>query len=193
KMLKEFKSTKKKLDETKRGIDDQVAKAKEANASAENEKKALQADFDKWQKLRNKLSPSDALEGGVTGVYDGSASGKAVAVVKFAYAQLGKPYVFGADGPGSFDCSGLTSAAWRVAGVSLPHSAHQQYSNLGGRRVSLDALMPGDLVFFYSGISHVGIYIGGGKMIHAPEPGESVKIGNIRVNGMPIKGAARPG
>lgn len=193
KLLRENTAAQKKLNEAKKGIDDEVNKRKETTAAAENQKKSLQADYDKWKKLRDRLSPSDALEDGINGTYDGSASGKAEDVVKFAYAQLGKPYVFGAGGPGSFDCSGLTAAAWKKGGVFLPHSARQQYSKLSGRRVSLGSLLPGDLVFFYSGVSHVGIYIGSGKMIHAPEPGQSVKIGKIRINGMPIKGAARPG
>jgi cell wall-associated NlpC family hydrolase len=108
--------------------------------------------------------------------------------VRVAYAQLGDPYRWGAGGPGAFDCSGLTSFAWRAAGVSLPHSSAAQYGS--GRRVSRSDLRPGDLVFFYSPISHVGIYVGGGKMIDAPYPGSSVKITSI--SSMPYVGAVRP-
>ncbi|MGH3545662.1 MAG: NlpC/P60 family protein [Mycobacteriales bacterium] len=192
KTLREFDAAAKKLRETKEGIDAEVKQREETSTSAEKQKQALQADFDTWKKLRDKLSPKDAREDGVTGVCDGSASGNAAAAVKYAYAQLGKPYVFGAAGPGSFDCSGLTQMAWRQAGVSLPHSARQQWSMLGSK-VSLNSLAPGDLVFFFGGVSHVGIYVGGGNMIHSPQPGQSVKLGKIRTNGMPIKGAARPG
>ncbi|MFD7029686.1 NlpC/P60 family protein [Streptomyces sp. NPDC059917] len=116
---------------------------------------------------------------------DGSRAAKAVA---FAYGALGKPYVWGATGPGSFDCSGLTQAAWKAAGVSLPRTTYTQIN--AGHRVSRDQLAPGDLVFFYSGISHVGLYIGNGQMIHAPHPGAPVRIAPI--SSMPWAGASRP-
>jgi cell wall-associated NlpC family hydrolase len=106
--------------------------------------------------------------------YNGPASGRASVAVQAAYAQLGKPYEWGASGPNSFDCSGLTMWAWGKAGVSLPHSSQAQYS--GGRHVSRGDLQPGDLVFFGSPIHHVGIYIGGGRMISAPHSGDVVKI-----------------
>jgi cell wall-associated NlpC family hydrolase len=122
------------------------------------------------------------------GTYTGPASGRASVAVRTAYAQLGDPYVYGAGGPNAFDCSGLTSYAWRAAGVSLPHSSSAQYGS--GRHVSRSALQPGDLVFFYSPISHVGIYIGGGKMIDAPHPGLSVRITSISM--LPYSGAVRP-
>ena len=94
--------------------------------------------------------------------------------VRFALAQLGKPYVFAAAGPGSYDCSGLTMAAWRAAGVSLPHFARWQYNQ--GHHVSRDQLAPGDLVFFYSPISHVAMYIGNGLIVHAPTSGDVVRV-----------------
>jgi cell wall-associated NlpC family hydrolase len=119
--------------------------------------------------------------------YSGAASGRAAIAVRTAYAQLGDPYQWGASGPNSFDCSGLTSYAWRAAGVSLPHSSSAQFSS--GRRISRSELRPGDLVFFYSPISHVGIYIGSGRMIDAPYPGRNVKITSI--SEMPYSGAVR--
>ncbi|MEV6284866.1 NlpC/P60 family protein [Kribbella sp. NPDC051770] len=120
---------------------------------------------------------------------DVPASGRAAAAVEYAMAQLGDPYVWGADGPSSFDCSGLTMAAWGRAGVSLSHSSKQQINE--GRRVSKSQLQPGDLVFFYSPISHVGMYIGNGRMVHASRPGKPVKTESINV--MPYSGAVRPG
>jgi cell wall-associated NlpC family hydrolase len=120
--------------------------------------------------------------------YDGPASGRASDAIKTAYAQLGDPYVYGAAGPSYFDCSGLTMFAWSSAGVSLPHSSSAQYSSL--RHVDIADLQPGDLVFYYSPISHVGIYIGNGRIIHAPHPGQSVEIASL--NMMPLAGAARP-
>ncbi|GGR38341.1 C40 family peptidase [Streptomyces roseolus] len=115
------------------------------------------------------------------------ATGRASAALSFARAQLGKPYVWGATGPSAYDCSGLTQAAWRAAGVSLPRTTYTQIN--AGRRVSRSELAPGDLVFFYSGISHVGLYIGGGQMIHAPRPGAPVRIAPI--DEMPFAGATR--
>jgi cell wall-associated NlpC family hydrolase len=91
-----------------------------------------------------------------------------------AMAQRGKPYVWAAGGPASFDCSGLTAYAYRAAGVSLPHSSRMQSQM--GQAVSRDQLQPGDLVFFYSPVSHVGIYIGNGQMVHAPTSGDVVKV-----------------
>ncbi|KOY57971.1 C40 family peptidase [Streptomyces sp. XY332] len=116
---------------------------------------------------------------------DGTRAARAVA---FAYGAIGKPYVWGATGPGSFDCSGLTQAAWRSAGVSLPRTTYTQIN--AGQRVSRDQLAPGDLVFFYSGVTHVGLYIGNGQMIHAPRPGSTVRV--APVDSMPWAGASRP-
>lgn len=116
---------------------------------------------------------------------DGSRAARAVA---FAHSAIGKPYIWGATGPGSFDCSGLTQAAWRSAGVSLPRTTYTQIN--AGRRVSRDQLAPGDLVFFYSGVTHVGLYIGNGQMIHAPRPGSTVR--SAPIDSMPWAGASRP-
>ncbi|MGK5529201.1 NlpC/P60 family protein [Streptomyces sp. URMC 129] len=115
-------------------------------------------------------------------------SDRAATAVAFAYAQLGKPYGWGASGPDAFDCSGLTQAAWRAAGVSLPRTSYRQVG--AGTRVSPDELAPGDLVFYYSGISHVGMYVGGGQIIHASRPGTPVRL--APVDSMPIAAATRP-
>ncbi|MFJ1841311.1 NlpC/P60 family protein [Streptomyces sp. NPDC088146] len=112
---------------------------------------------------------------------------RAAEAVAFAYGALGKPYVWGATGPSSFDCSGLTQAAWRSAGVALPRTTYTQIN--AGQHISRSELAPGDLVFFYSGISHVGLYIGNGQMIHAPRPGAPVRIAPI--DQMPFAGATR--
>lgn len=115
-------------------------------------------------------------------------SSRAAQAVAFAYTALGLPYVWGATGPSSYDCSGLTQAAWKAAGVSLPRTTYTQIN--AGQRVPESQLQPGDLVFFYSGISHVGLYIGNGQMIHAPHPGAPVRIAPI--SQMPFAGASRP-
>ena len=117
------------------------------------------------------------------------SSGKGAEAVAFAKAQIGKPYVFGATGPGSYDCSGLTMAAWQAAGVQLDRTSQSQFSD--GVPVSRSDLQPGDLVFFYgSPPDHVGIYVGNGVVIHAPHPGESVQYAQL--SSMPYSGARRP-
>jgi cell wall-associated NlpC family hydrolase len=105
---------------------------------------------------------------------------RAAKALKYACAQIGEPYVWAADGPGSWDCSGLTMMAWKQAGVSLPHSSKQQAGY--GSRVSKSNLKPGDLVFFYSPISHVGMYIGRGLMVHAPSSGRNVMVATMMSN-----------
>ena len=100
----------------------------------------------------------------------------------------GDRYVWSGDGPDSWDCSGLTMAAWRAAGISLPHSSAEQYAQ--GHKISRSDLQPGDLVFFYSPISHVGLYLGNGRMVHAPNPSRHVEIQSI--NALPYAGAVRP-
>ncbi|HSQ87346.1 NlpC/P60 family protein [Romboutsia sp.] len=118
------------------------------------------------------------------GSYNPPASNASVAqaVVNLAYSKLGCPYVWGAEGPNSFDCSGLTSYVYRnAAGITIPRSSSAQAGY--GKTVSKSNLQPGDLVFFSTNgtgrVSHVGIYIGGGKMIHSPKPGKSVSVVSI--------------
>ncbi|MEU3963338.1 NlpC/P60 family protein [Streptomyces buecherae] len=113
---------------------------------------------------------------------------KAQRAIDFARAQLGKPYVWGATGPSAYDCSGLTQGAWRAAGVTLPRTTWDQVK--AGKRIATTNLAPGDLVFFYDDSSHVGLYIGEGKMIHAPKPGANVRIESIFT--MPLYGNVRP-
>ncbi len=118
------------------------------------------------------------------------ANGRAGIAVQAAMAQTGDRYVWGAEGPNSFDCSGLTKYAWGKAGVSLSHSSKAQFGE--GRRVSRGDLMAGDLVFYGSPISHVGMYIGNGRMVHAPNPGKPVKTDDLDYMSGYV-GAVRPG
>jgi len=106
-----------------------------------------------------------------------AASGAAQKAVDTALAQVGDPYVWGASGPDAFDCSGLMQYAYSAAGVSLPHSSASQ--SRMGTPVSRDQLQPGDLVFFYSPVSHVGMYIGNGQMVHASTSGQPVKVASL--------------
>ena len=117
----------------------------------------------------------------------GGGSGSAAAAVSYARAQVGDAYCYGGTGPGCFDCSGLTMMAWQQAGVSLPHSSAAQYNV--GRRISASELQPGDLIFYYSPISHVSIYIGGGQRISATHTGDYVRVQSF---GSSIVGYTRP-
>ncbi|OSC64821.1 glycoside hydrolase [Streptomyces sp. 4F] len=112
---------------------------------------------------------------------DASYGTKAEKALAFARAQIGKPYVWGATGPGSYDCSGLTQAAWKAADVILPRTTYDQVN--AGTTVPVSQAQPGDLVFFYDDLSHVGLYIGNGMMIHAPKPGAYVREESIYYDG----------
>lgn len=118
------------------------------------------------------LSQPSSAGGGYTG------GGRAAAAVQYALAQVGDRYVAAAAGPDSFDCSGLTLAAWRQSGVSLPHYSYSQFSST--QRISLSDAQPGDLVFYFGGgVHHVGMYIGNGKMVHAANPSSGVIVSDV--------------
>ncbi|WUH96502.1 NlpC/P60 family protein [Spirillospora sp. NBC_00431] len=156
------------------------------------QKKELDQKVKKQEALVRRLGGGTSSGGGGTGgTYNGSASGSARTALQFAYAQLGKAYRYGAAGPNNYDCSGLTMKAWGAAGVSITRTTNSQYA--ATRRVSKSNLQPGDLVFFNS-LGHVGLYVGGGKMIHAPRTGKNVEIVSITsgyyLNG--YYGAGRP-
>jgi len=162
----------KKLAEEKATIDDRLASAK-----------SVLSDL-KAQEREDILS-----RGSLRVPSDVPVSGRAAAAVQYALAQVGDAYVYGAAGPSAFDCSGLTMMAWAQAGVALPHSSSAQYSS--GPHISQGDLQPGDLVFYYSPISHVGIYIGNGMIVHAANPSTGVVVSSV--NSMPYSGAVRPG
>lgn len=115
--------------------------------------------------------------------------GAAATVVRFAHAQLGKPYQWAGSGPHGYDCSGLTSAAWAAAGVTLPHNAARQWAAV--KRINRAQRRPGDLIFYYPDVHHVAIYVGEGKIIHAPRPGKRIRVD--RVDYQPVHGYGRPG
>ena len=169
-------------------LDQLVASQAQQKTALAAQKTKLQSDIDALVKQRDQLRaaaaaaakaaaapapapPAPPKAGPVVPV-----SGRAAAVVAYARRQLGKPYVFATAGPNTFDCSGLTTAAWAAAGVHLDHYTYAQIQQTV--RISRSQLAPGDLVFFYGG-SHVGIYLGNNQIIHAPHPGDVVKISDI--------------
>jgi cell wall-associated NlpC family hydrolase len=119
----------------------------------------------------------------------GSVSGRGGTAIKYALAQIGDRYIFGAAGLTTWDCSGLTMRAFSAAGVSLPHSSRAQYNY--GKAIARKDLQPGDLVFFGKPISHVAIYLGGNRMLHAPRKGSRVKIAEFDLGRKPYIGARR--
>jgi cell wall-associated NlpC family hydrolase len=166
---------------------DEAAKAKE---DVENRKRDAEQRIAEAQRLLDQLSPAQrrARNGPtLTGPTSISGTGIGVQALKAAMKMLGKPYRFGAEGPNSFDCSGLTSWAFQQVGVTLPRASSQQARV--GTPVSRDQLQPGDLVFFYQPVSHVGIYVGNNMMINAPQTGDVVKYSDI--SSRPITGARR--
>ena len=168
--LDRIAATKKELGQEKAEIDDKAAKAKELLG-----------------KLKDRAA--SASRSGARVPVNVPASGRAGAAVSYAMSQVGDAYVYGASGPSAYDCSGLTMMAWAQAGVSLPHSSGGQMGS--GAPVSQSQLQPGDLVFYYSPVSHVGMYIGNGMIVHAANPGDGVTT--APVNSMPYSGAVRPG
>ncbi len=175
---------------------DRLAALRASQTAAAHHKRTVQERLAAADRLLDRLTLEQrqrllAAQDGDKAGADGTASpatGRAARAVSYAYAALGKPYVWGATGPHGYDCSGLTQAAWRAAGVALPRTTYTQIN--AGRRVTRDQLAPGDLVFFYSGVSHVGLYIGDGRIIHAPRPGAPVRVASVA--DMPFAGAARP-
>ena len=175
----------------KEKVDALVAQQQAQETELAARKKSIQAEVDRLQALRRQLGgtdvPTSALYiGQCPAVYIGGAAGTAV---KTACAQIGKPYVFGTVGPSTFDCSGLTQYAWKAAGVSLTHYTGAQWKQ--GSAVSKADLRPGDLVFFYSDLHHVGMYVGNNLMVHASRAGVPVRM--ARIDTMPYMGARRPG
>ncbi|MEU9352704.1 NlpC/P60 family protein [Streptomyces griseoloalbus] len=108
--------------------------------------------------------------------------------VRYAVEQLGKPYEWGAEGPDTYDCSGLTSEAWGAAGTPIPRTSQEQWARL--ERVPLGQLRPGDLVVYFPEATHVALYLGGGMVVQAPRPGARIKVSPIAAN--PVLGAVRP-
>ena len=125
------------------------------------------------------MAPVQPVSPPPTGTVGGDSGGGAAAAtaVSWARQELGKPYQWAAAGPGTFDCSGLTLYIYAKAGIYLPHYSGAQFNV--GRHVSRGELLPGDLVFFGSPIHHMGIYVGGGQMIHAPQTGDVVRFASV--------------
>ncbi|MCH0563965.1 C40 family peptidase [Streptomyces sp. MUM 2J] len=179
----------------KRKQGEAARRAAELARQQEQQRQAEAAAQQQQQETRTGTSDSDTSDSGApdsgasgtgtsgtdTSTPSGSSTTRADKALAFARAQIGKPYVWGATGPGSYDCSGLTRASWKAAGIDLPRTTYDQVN--AGTTVPLSRARPGDLVFFYGDVSHVGIYIGDGMMVHAPKPGAYVREESIYYDG----------
>ena len=187
--LKRYATAKQRLDATSLTVGDKLRLVKAAEARYRAQAAQVKNKLAEAEKLLSKLEKQDrerllklqAMDEAERERYSreqaklaNSVSGRAGVALRYAVKQIGDNYVWGAAGPIRWDCSGLTMRAYEQAGVRLPHSSRAQFGY--GRTISRGNLLPGDLVFFGSPISHVGIYIGKGKMVHAPRPGARVQI-----------------
>jgi cell wall-associated NlpC family hydrolase len=164
-----------------------ISKLAEAEALLAKLKKA---DRERLARLAQEEEDADQASSLAAAKSASGVSGRAGKALQFALKQIGDKYVFGADGMTYWDCSGLTMRAYQTAGVSLPHSSRAQYNY--GKSIKRANLAPGDLIFFGRPISHVGIYLGGGKMVHAPRSGSRVKVASASSLGRkPYIGARR--
>ena len=174
--------------EKKLKVQSAIAKAKLAQAEAILSK-LTKAERERLAKLADDQENADQAASKALAKKVSGLSGRGGTALKFALSQLGDRYVFGAAGLVTWDCSGLTMRAYQKAGVSLPHSSAAQARM--GKPVSFKSLQPGDLLFYGRPVSHVAMYLGGGKMIHAPRRGSRVKIAGLSMGSKPLVGARR--
>lgn len=184
-------ATRERYEAEQRKLDGIIAEQRRQDTELAQRRKAIETELARLEKLRltaaGSAGPIGATRiGACPATYVGGRPGTAV---RTACAQIGKPYVWGAGGPGAFDCSGLTQFAWGRAGVGLTHHTGHQWGQ--GRAVTRAEARPGDLVFFYGDLHHVGMYIGAGLMVHAPRAGRPVEMS--RIDTMPVAGFRRVG
>ncbi|GAA3488676.1 C40 family peptidase [Streptomyces cremeus] len=168
--------------EIKKQID--AAEKIESRLAGKDRDRLLELERDAQQRAQSAWVGSGALGGG-----GGAATQQGKQAVDYAMAQLGDPYVWGAEGPYAFDCSGLTQQAWRAAGRGIPRTSQEQWRLLP--RVPVSQMRPGDLIVYFSDASHIAMYLGNGSMVHAPRPGRNVTVAGA--GSMPILGVVRPG
>jgi cell wall-associated NlpC family hydrolase len=187
--LRKFEAAEQRLKATSLTVNDKLALVKAAQIKFARKSALAKSKLAAAEKLLAKLKKADRARLAALAAAEedadqasskayassaGKISGRAGIAIKYALKQIGDRYVFGAAGVVTWDCSGLTMRAYQAAGVSLPHSSAAQ--SRYGRKVSFSSMKPGDLLFYGRPISHVGIYLGGGKMVHAPRSGSRVKV-----------------
>ncbi|MEV0225806.1 NlpC/P60 family protein [Streptomyces sp. NPDC050704] len=170
----------------KKKVKEHIAAAEkiESRLAKEEKKRLAELEQDAARKAQTEWLGSGVVDG-----ISGEASAQGKKAVEYATAQIGKMYEWGAEGPETFDCSGLTSQAWAAAGQGIPRTSQEQWKQLG--RVAVEDMRPGDLIIYNADASHVAMYIGDGAIVHAPRTGRPVMIAGA--GSMPILGVVRPG
>ncbi|MYU26271.1 C40 family peptidase [Streptomyces sp. SID8352] len=166
-------------------VEKRIAAAEELESRLEKEEKVRLA---RLERLAAERAQNAWLGSGALKETGGAATERGEKAVEYATAQIGKPYRWGAAGPASYDCSGLTSQAWLAAGRAIPRTSQEQWRRL--ERVEVADMRPGDLIVYFNDASHIGMYIGDGRMVHSPRPGRTVTIAGA--GSMPILGVVRP-
>lgn len=174
-----------KQETAKKQVEEKIKAAEELENKLEAEEKARLIQLE--QEAQYKAQTAWLSTGAMKDV-KGTATDAGKRAVQFATAQIGKPYIWGAVGPDSFDCSGLTSKAWLAAGKGIPRTSQEQLRLLP--KVAVKDMRPGDLIIYFDDASHVGMYVGDGAMVHAPRPGRHVTMAGA--GSMPIKAVVRP-
>ncbi|MFE1878524.1 C40 family peptidase [Streptomyces diastatochromogenes] len=169
----------------KKKIKQQISEAEQLESRLEKKEREHLAELEQQAAYQ---AQTKWLDTGILDEINGKASAQGKKAVEFASAQLGKPYVWGAEGPKSYDCSGLTSQAWANAGHPIPRTSQEQWKQL--KHVDIKDMRPGDLIIYFDDASHVAMYVGDGAIIHAPRPGRTVTVAGA--GSMPILGVVRP-
>jgi peptidoglycan DL-endopeptidase CwlO len=172
-------------DAARKKIKKQIAAAEKLESQLEQKEKERLAELEQEAALKAQTA---WLDSGILDEINTKASEQGKKAVEFATKQIGKPYEWGAEGPKSYDCSGLTSQAWLNAGHGIPRTSQEQWKQL--KHVDIEDMRPGDLIIYFADASHVGMYIGDGAIVHAPRPGRTVTI--TGAGSMPILGVVRP-
>jgi cell wall-associated NlpC family hydrolase len=174
-----------KKEAAKKDITEKIAAAEKLQSQLKEQDRQRLAELERKKEFDSQTA---WLSTGILKAISTSASEQGKKAVKFATDQIGKPYLWGAEGPGSFDCSGLTSQAWLAAGHGIPRTSQEQWAQLP--HVAIKDMRPGDLIIYFADATHVGMYIGDGAIVHAPRPGRNVTI--TGAGSMPILGIVRP-
>ncbi|MYS90375.1 MULTISPECIES: C40 family peptidase [Streptomyces] len=166
-------------------IEKQIAEAEKLESELRKEEQERLAELEKEAAGKAQTA---WLDSGILDEIKGKASEQGKKAVAYATAQIGKPYQWGAEGPKTYDCSGLTSQAWISAGRGIPRTSQEQWKQL--RHIDIQDMRPGDLIIYFDDASHVAMYVGDGVIVHAPRPGRTVTLAGA--GSMPILGVVRP-
>ncbi|MFF6786478.1 NlpC/P60 family protein [Streptomyces sp. NPDC012510] len=180
-----LEANRKAKEKAKKKIKKQIAAAEELEAQLEDDERERLAQLEEEAAQESQAA---WLDSGILDEINGRATEQGKKAVKYATDQMGKPYEWGAEGPETYDCSGLTSQAWAAAGRTIPRTSQEQWRQL--RHIDIQDMRPGDLIIYNSDASHVAMYIGDGSVIHAPRPGRTVTIAGAGT--MRILGVVRP-